>query len=82
MKTMPMLEALWHVKNDLAREAGYDARRFFENLRQWAAEHPHPGPAVSEPDELRQLADAQERQRAEAAAMALNDQPARTPPGH
>ena len=81
MKTNPMLEELWQVKDDLAREAGYEPRRFFENLRQWAAEHPHPGPVVSGPGEVRQLAEAQESQRAEAAAMALNDQPARTPPG-
>lgn len=74
MKTKPMLEELWQVKADLARESGYDTRRFFEILRTWAAEHPHVGRVAVNAGEVRQLAKAQERQRAEAAAMALNDQ--------
>ena len=77
MKANPILEELWQVKDDLAREAGYDTHRFFENLRKWAAEHPHPGPVMRNAEELRQLVAAQERQRDEAAAMALNDKPPR-----
>ena len=77
MKTKPMLEELWQIKDHLAREAGYDTRHFLENLRKWAAEHPHPGRVAHDAGELRRLADAQERQRdeSESGAMTLNDQP-------
>lgn len=40
MKTDPILEELWRIKDSLAREAGYDVYRLCENVRQWAAEHP------------------------------------------
>ncbi len=55
MKANPILEELWKTKDDLAREAGHDAHRFFENLRKWAAQHPHPGPMVHSAEELQQL---------------------------
>jgi hypothetical protein len=77
MKTNSILDEIWRIKDELAREAGYDVRRLCENTRKWAAEHPHGGPVVRNAGELRQLADAKERQRAEAATMALNDQPPR-----
>ena len=73
MKADPILEELWQIKDDLAREAGYDTHRFFENLRKWEAEHPHIGPVVRNAEELRQLIAQKERQRAEESAMALND---------
>lgn len=79
MKPNPILEEVWRVKDELAREAGYDIHRFCENTRQWAAEHPHPGPVVHNAEELRQLVAATERQRAGASAMALNDKPPRQP---
>jgi len=75
MKTKPMLEELWQVKDDLARESGHDTRRFFEHLRAWAVVHPHAGRVVANAGELRQLAEDRERQHAETAAMVLNDQP-------
>jgi hypothetical protein len=75
MKADPILEELWQIKDDLAREAGYDTHRFFENLRKWEAEHPHIGPVVRNAEELRQLIAQKERQRAEESAMALNDKP-------
>jgi hypothetical protein len=37
MKTNPLLEELWQVKDDLAREAGYDIDRIFAELRAAAA---------------------------------------------
>jgi hypothetical protein len=77
MKADPILEELWQIKDDLAREAGYDTHRFFENLRRWEIEHPHPGPVVRNAEELRQLIAQKERQRAEESAMALNDKPPR-----
>jgi len=79
MKANPILEELWKLKDDLAREAGYDMHRFFENLRKWAAEHPHSGPVVHSAEELRQLVAEKERRRAEESAIALNDKPARKP---
>ena len=33
MKPNPILEELWRVKDDLAREAGYDVDRIFAELR-------------------------------------------------
>ena len=77
MKPGPILEELWRIKDDLAREAGYDTDRFFENLRQWTAEHPHSGPVIHNAEELRQFMAEEERKRAAAASLALNDQPPR-----
>jgi hypothetical protein len=34
MKTNSLLEELWRVKDDLAREAGYDLDRIFAELRE------------------------------------------------
>jgi hypothetical protein len=51
MKTNPLLEELWQVKDDLAREAGYDLDRIFAELR--AAESRQPGPLLRTADELR-----------------------------
>ena len=55
MNTNPLLEEIWRIKDDLAREAGYDLHRMYENTRRWAAEHPHPGPVVRNAAELRTL---------------------------
>ena len=79
MKPNPILEEVWRVKDELAREAGHDIHRLCENTRQWAAEHPHPGPVVRNAEELRALVAAKERQRAETSAMTLNDKPPRQP---
>jgi hypothetical protein len=57
MKTNPILEAVWRIKDELDREAGYDLHRLCENIRKWAAEHPHSGPVVSNPQALPQLAE-------------------------
>lgn len=75
MKPNPILEEVWRVKDELAREAGHDIHRLCENTRQWAAEHPHPGPVVRNAEELRQLVTEKERQCAATSAMALNDKP-------
>ena len=77
MKANPILEEVWRIKDQLAAEAGYDVDRFFENLRKWEAEHPHPGPVVRNAKELRQLMAQKERERAEALSLALNDKPPR-----
>jgi hypothetical protein len=75
MKTNPILEEVWQIKERLAAEAGYDMDRFFDNLRQWEAEHPHPGPVVRNAEELRQLVAQMEGQRAAESVMALNEKP-------
>ena len=75
MKSNPILDELWKVKDALAAEAGYDAERFLANLRRWEAEHPHSGRVIHSAEELRQLAAEEERKRAEAAALILKDEP-------
>jgi len=75
MKSNPILEEVWRIKDELAREANHDVRQLCENTRRWAAEHPHPGPVVRNAEELRQLIAAKERQRAEQSALTLNEEP-------
>ena len=75
MKSNPILEEVWRIKDQLAAEAGYDMDRFCENLRKWAADHPHNGPVVQSAEELRQLVAAKERQRAGQPAQTLNEEP-------
>ena len=73
MKANPILEEVWRVKDELAREAGYDINRYCEQLQAWSAAHPHTGPRVRNAEELRRLLDATERRRAEESAVVLND---------
>lgn len=75
MKSNPILEEVWRIKDQLAAEAGYDMDRFCDNLRKWAADHPHDGPVVHNAEELRQLVAAKERQRAGQPAPTLNEEP-------
>jgi len=46
MESKPMLEEIWRIKNESARKAVHDIHRLGQNARQWAAEHPDPGPVV------------------------------------
>ena len=75
MKSNPILEEVWRIKDELAHEANYDIHQLCENTRRWAAEHPHTGPVVHNAEELRQLLAERERQRADSPAMALNEAP-------
>ena len=75
MKSNPILEEVWRIKGELAREANYDIHQLCENTRRWMAEHPPSGPVIHNAEELRQFIAEQERQRAESAALALNEQP-------
>ena len=61
MKVDPILEELWRIKDEMAREAEYDVRRLCENTRKWAAEHPHSGPVIQSAEELRQYIEQHER---------------------
>ena len=75
MKSNPILEETWRIKDELAREANYDIHQLCENTRRWMAEHPHSGPVVRNAEELRQLIAAKERQQAAQAAATLNEEP-------
>ena len=75
MKPDPILEEVWRIKDELAREAGYDIHRQCENTRKWAAAHGRSGPVVNSPEELRQLVAEEERKRAAAAGLILKDKP-------
>ena len=73
MRADPILEEVWRVKDELAREAGYDIHRLCDNTRRWAAGHPHSGPVVHGADELRQLVAEEERKRAEDSSLTLKE---------
>lgn len=75
MKSNAILEEVWRIKDELAREANYDIHQLCENTRRWMTEHPPAGPVVRNAEELRQLIAEQERQRAAQAAAALNEEP-------
>jgi hypothetical protein len=75
MKADPILEEVWRIKDELAREAGYDVHRLCENTRKWAAEHPHSGPVIHSAEELRQYVEQQERKLAAASSEVLNSAP-------
>jgi hypothetical protein len=77
MKSNPILEEVWRIKDELAREANYDIHQLCENTRRWMAEHPPTGPVVRNAAELRQLLAEKEHQRAAHAALALNEQPSK-----
>jgi hypothetical protein len=75
VKTDPILQEVWDIKDRLAAEAGYDVHRFVQQLREWSAKHPPTGPVVRNAEELRQLIAEKERQRAEQPAPTLNEEP-------
>ena len=78
MKTNPLLEELWQVKDDLAREAGYDIDRIFAELR--AAEAGQPGPLIRSADELRRYVAGEEQRYEAASALAVKEEPLPVPP--
>lgn len=55
MKSNPILEETWKVKDALAQEAGNDITRLCEQTRAWAASHRHPGPLIHNAAELREF---------------------------
>jgi hypothetical protein len=73
MKTIQVLEELWRIKDDLARETGYDIERIFAELR--AAEARQPGRLIQSAEELRRYADDQERQSEAASVPAPKEEP-------
>ena len=77
MKTSPILKDVWWVKDELAREAGYDVRRLCENTRKWAAEHPHNGPVVGSAAELRKVL-IEQREKEASDVLAIKEEPPKT----
>jgi hypothetical protein len=77
MKSNPILEEVWRIKDDLAREANYDIHQLCENTRRWMAEHPPTGPVVRNAEELRRLIAETGRQRAGQPTAALNEESAK-----
>ena len=54
MKAEPIIREAEAVKERLAEQAGGDLGQFLAQMDAWLAEHPHPGPSVSSPDELQE----------------------------
>lgn len=48
----PLVE-IYRIKDDLAREAGYDTKKFFEQLNEWVEQNPIPADRVITIEELR-----------------------------
>ena len=75
MERNPILEEVWRIKDELAREAGDDLHRLCENTRRWAAEHPHSGPIIGSAHELRRLAAEYGLHHPDFSTLTLNEQP-------
>jgi hypothetical protein len=75
MKSDPILQEVWDIKDRLAAEAGYDIKRFFEQLEAWSKAHPHGDRVVRDAEELRHLIQAKERDQKERTDLALEENP-------
>ena len=73
MNANPILEEIWRIKDELAREANYDLHQLCENTRQWADAHPRTGPVVRNAEELRQWMDKAKQQ--QTGSLALKEEP-------
>jgi hypothetical protein len=75
MKPDPILEEIWRVKDTLAREAGYDVDRVFDELQRLTADERNAGRRIiGSAEELRRLA-ATEAGRLRAEAMVFKESP-------
>jgi len=79
MKPDPILEEVWKIKDDLAREAGYDIHQLCENTRKWMVQHPHPGPVVHNQEDLRLLSNEAERKRNDASIALREERRGKSP---
>jgi hypothetical protein len=78
MKTNPILEEVWRIKDELSREMVADPDAYFAKLDEMTnAEEKAGRKVIRSAEELRQLVAEREYQRAEESAMALNDKPPR-----
>ena len=55
MKTNPILEEIWKVKDQLAHQAEGDLSRLCEQTREWSLDHHHQGPIIRSAADLRRL---------------------------
>jgi len=78
MKTNPILEEIWRIKDELSREYAADPDAYFAKLDEIAnAEEKAGRKVIRSAAELRQLMAEEERQRAGESALALNEKPPR-----
>jgi len=76
MKANPILEEIWQIKDELAREFAADPDAYFAKLDEITdAEEKAGRKVIRSAEELRQLVAEKERQRAGESALALNDKP-------
>ena len=68
-----ILEEVWRIKDELAREAGYDIHQLCENTRRWAAAQPQTGPLIHNAEELRKWMEQKQAER--ARSLALKEEP-------
>jgi hypothetical protein len=69
MTSNPVLEELWRIKDEIARDTGYNIHTLCQQTRQWAAAHPHTGPIIRNADDLRRLRQGSDQE------CALRDEP-------
>jgi hypothetical protein len=80
MKTNPILEEVWRIKDELSREMAADPDAYFAKLDEITnAEEKAGRKVIRSAADLRQLVTERERQLAEESATALNDKPPRKP---
>ena len=80
MKSNPILEENWRMKDKLSREMAADPDAYFAKLDEITqAEEKAGRKVIRSAVELRQLMADKERQRAAESAMVLNDKPPRKP---
>lgn len=80
MKTNPILEEVWRIKDELSREIAADPDAYFKKLNDITDAAEKEGrKVVRSAEELQQLVAEKERQRAAESALALNDKPPRKP---
>lgn len=79
MKSNPILEEVWRIKEELSRVAGDDIHQLCGNARKGATDSGRPnirirGRVVNSAKELRQFATEAARQRAQASSLELKDE--------
>lgn len=57
MYTNELLEEIWAIREQLAREADYNLDKHFDQLAEWSAKNPHTGPVLRTPEQVRRYLD-------------------------
>ena len=58
MYTNELLEEIWAIREELAREADYDVAKHFDQLREHMEKNPLPVRAVRTPEEMSRFLDS------------------------